>query len=206
LSPASTPIRDSAAPRQFHVEQLKTIVTFQRTRILIFAFFLWMPSQVGAQAPPVPPVAFTFDVSRAGSSIDTDFKADKRRLYHFDIRFDYVDQQDLRRVLKLVGDGSRFPDGRYGTPGIIVPIHLKVFEIEGARSRIIYDDTIATQGHYRHRFGPTIGHYDRTIANVVLNPGRYKVQATTIKQVPEFLGMTTRFSIGYDPRFIPSRE
>jgi hypothetical protein len=181
-------------------------VTLQRISILIFASFLWMPIQVGAQAPPVPPVAFAFDVSRAGSSIDTDFKADRRRLYHFDLQFEYVDQQDLWRVRKLVGDGPA-RDGRYPTPGIIVPVHLEVYEvIEGVRPRIIFDHTIETQGHYRHRIGTTIGHYDRTITNVVLNPGRYKVRATTIKDVPKFLDATTRFSISYDPRFIPSKE
>ena len=173
----------------------------QRIGCLLLAFFIWPLSNVSAQPIQIPPVAFAFDISRVNNSVAKDFSIVERRSYHFDIRFDYVDQQDLRRVLKLVGDGSRFPDGRYGTPGIPVAIHLKVTEvIEGAPPRIIYDDTIATQGHYRHRFGPTIGHYDRTIANVVLNPGRYEVRATTVADLPEFRGTTTHLSIGYDAR------
>lgn len=177
--------------------------THRRQLILsLLALLFWLPSIVLAQTYPVPRTQFPFDVSRGDSSLDEKIKIEENRVYHFNLQFEFGDAADQARVSELVGDGSRYPDGRFGRPGIAVPIYLKIAPIVGdLNAQPIFERTIDTEARYAMR----ADNFQRTIANVRLPPGIYRVQAHTIQEISKFSGTRTQLAIGYDPRASPIR-
>jgi len=180
---------------------------FRVGRLLLATFLICVVNHAASQTPPVPFVEFPVDVSAPSASIDEMFRIRERRPYHFDLRVEYVNQEDMPRVRALIGDGARFADGRYAVPGTTVSIHLVIEEIVSTSSnQVLYDKVIDTQGMYVHGFKKPGGYYQRAIASVMLTPGLYRVRASTVKPVPEFAGTTTRICIDYDPRFVPTSK
>src|SRR5206468_140400 len=103
--------------------------------------------------------------------------------YSFSLKFDYAGSDDEYRVEKLVGGGSKYPDGRYEKPGVVVPIHLGIVRLDaGPNAEPIYEDTVETQGHYAHGFSEKKfhGNYKRMIAAIALKPGLYRIHVNTM--------------------------
>lgn len=174
----------------------------------LFAAFLmlfpWIPKASFAESLPVPRVKFPFDVSKRDSTVNHEIKIREYRSYYFAIQFDYFGAADMNRVRSLVGNGGVRPDGGYANPGIIVPIHIKLIRLEsGKDTEAVYDGTVETQGTYA--FGS--GNFTRDIIIVDLKPGIYRVEASTIKDSPEFTGTPSHLLIEhhFQLKFIPHK-
>jgi hypothetical protein len=157
----------------------------------------------GFEAAPQKPqeVNVPIDISRSETSITTDIKITEHRPYNFYLNIYYKDSPDLHRVMRLTGDGSRYPDGRYGRPGIVVPLHVKVTNTSGA---VVYDEIGNAQGVDIHGFGwDKDGYLSRLVGGVELRPGVYRIQVSTIKKTPEFFDTRCTFSIRWHPNTEP---
>lgn len=142
-----------------------------------------------------------FDISRSDRSITADVKITEHRPYDFYLNVYYKDSADLRRVMELTGDGSRYPDGRYGRPGIVVPLHVKVTSSSEAA---IYDDIGNAQGIDIHGFGrDKDGYFSRLVGGVELRPGVYRIEVNTVRNIPEFSGTHCTFPIRWHPNTEP---
>lgn len=186
------------------------IVKTKRILCSLLAILPWMPRIASAGLlPPVPPVKYPFDASRAGSALDEEFRVVEYRAYYFDLRFEFVGEDDLDRVAKLVGRGATYSDGRYATPGVIVPVQLKIVRI-GVKSDtgVLFDKTVESQGIYSVGYtGQKLnGDFRRRVATVQLKPGLYRFQAMTLKDVPEFIGTPSHFAISFNPKIVYPQE
>lgn len=164
-----------------------------------------IPQSALADALTIPPVrSFPFDVSRGDSTLDVEIQIREYRNYYFALQFDYAGRDDEYRVEKLVGGGSTYTDGKYEKPGIVAPIRLEIVRIDGDSSegsKVIYKDTVESQGHYVHGFTEIKfnGHYRRMLISIALKPGLYRVHVNTIRDSPEFVGTPTHLKIEWHP-------
>jgi hypothetical protein len=186
---------------------MKSIALTCITLVLTAAFlmlFPWIPKASFAESPPVPVVQFPFDVSRQDNTVNQEFRIRDFRSYYFAIRFNYFGEADLYRVITLVGDGSK----KY--PGISIPIHMKIVKQDSGNSppKLIYENTVLTEHCFAHGFErkQTDGNFLRQILAIDLKPGIYRVEASTIKDSPEFSGTPTYLQIEFhsELRFIPN--
>jgi len=158
------------------------------------------PSMAGP-AQNLPANIAPFDISRSDSTIRIDLNVTEHRVYQLLLNVYYKNRVDEERVMKLVGDGSRYPDGRYGRPGLIVPIHIRTGTITGL---VIIDDVHNVEGVDVHKFNSDhSGYYSRYIYGVELRPGLYHVEIDTLKVVPEFSGIPCAVHIGWHPNTVP---
>lgn len=174
--------------------------------VCVFLALLCLSAQGASR---IPPLKIPFDASRAGLVLDEEFQVAQHRNYYFDLSFGYSGSEDLYRVAKLAGTGARHPDGSYESPGVIIPIHLKITaENDGSHSKILFDKTVDSQGIYAHGFGwkKFHGDYNRRVATVELRPGRYRLQATTVRDVTEFSGTPIHFGITFHSNALPLRD
>jgi hypothetical protein len=143
-------------------------------------------------------VSVPFDVSHADRSIVTDVKIADHRSYDLYLAVYYKDDVDLHRVMQLTGDGSKSKDGlRYGRPGVVIPIHVKVVNNSGA---VIYDHIQDAQGIDAHIFGKNHdGYFLRGIGGVALRPGVYRIEVNTIEDTPEYANEHCSFFMGWKP-------
>jgi hypothetical protein len=93
-------------------------------------------------------------------------------------------------------------------PGVIVPVHIQVERVDGTpgSARRIIDEIVNTEGitgggdHVR----------SRRIATIHLEPGQYRVRATTLMEVPlpaaPGTGLYTALGIHYDSSVVPSKN
>jgi hypothetical protein len=184
---------------------MKNRTTFGNVWALLLAAGVSTVGLACAQNVPTPPILLPFDVAAAADPVDQLVRIAEKRSYHVDLNIYYSNQDDMPNVRRLAGDGTRYADGRYAEPGTIVPIHLRIV-VEGDRQndQVLYDKTVATQGHYSHGFLRSDGgYYARTIGGIVLAPGLYRVSAKVTESIPALAGIKTYLSITYDARFPP---
>ncbi|MEK7995415.1 MAG: DUF5625 family protein [Planctomycetota bacterium] len=154
-----------------------------------------LSKQIGA---PIPPVSFAFDASKASTVVDTTIKVDKTRFYQFELLFRGARPADMAALNKLAGDaylGDSYVDKRYKPPdpGVVVPVRVVIT----ADQHVVYDRTVKTQGHYS--FTRLAIH--RRAGGIELIPGLYRIQVSTIEDIPELSAVTIEFSVSYDARF-----
>lgn len=171
-------------------------------RPLIFSIFACLILLLGSQSmgetvQNLPGTLTPFDISRPNALIRVDVKVTEHRPYEFYLNVYYKGRAEQARVIQLVGNGSRYPDGRYGRPGLIVPIHLKVLDSTG----VTIDDSVHdVQGVDIHGFnGDRDGYYSRHIHDVVLRPGIYHIEISAMRGVPEYSGISCAIHIGWHP-------
>lgn len=166
-----------------------------------------------ACVPTIPPWrSFRWDISKKGSVIEQEFIVTEHRSYDFDLEFHHNglpddwkkfigtggdifltrDQVNPRRVRDedVGGDGRRLYELYHkgelviksADPGVIVPIHIRVEKIDevSGNKTLLADKTVDTEARYRGGGGIVA----RGIWGVALKPGRYKVSAETLKDVP----------------------
>jgi hypothetical protein len=180
----------------------ETIIKPRRRIAALLTLLPWLPRSAFAGLPPVPPCSFSFDVTKRGNSVDEEFRVLEYRNYYFALKFEYSGQEDLWRVLKLVGDGSTYPDGRYAEPGVAVSVKLRVYRNSSdASPELIFEKSVKSEGAYVHGFSNKKfhGNYRRMIVPVGLRPGLYRVHVTTIEDAPEFEGTSTYLNIEFHP-------
>ena len=174
--------------------------------LLPFFFLLVTVTEAAAQGNlPEPDVKFRFDVSEPGSSVIEKFRVVTARSYQFVVEIEYATLSEIPRILRLIGTGQRYPDGRYYAPGVVIPVELRVDQVTDGNSRnVIHDQLIPVQGvAYQNLSGATSGSYGRLIASLRLVPGIYEMHARTTTRIPDFDGMTSKLVITKDSRFIP---
>jgi hypothetical protein len=156
---------------------------------------------IGENVVSLPQTLTKFDASRAGTKVEISGKANQHRVYIFYLYLYYRDPEDRRRLVKLVGDGSRYPDGRYGNPGLVIPVHIKITDSTGI---VIKDVTRDTQGIDVHGFiDRDSGYYSRYIYSIELKPGIYRMEIGTVKDMPQFSGRSCAIHIGWHPNTGP---
>jgi len=187
---------------------MKNVIQLRVKLVLTAALMMlitWIPKTAFAE-PPVPTVNFSFDVSKQGSAVNQEIKIREYRSYYFAIQFDSFSDPDYYRVMALLGDGGRRPNGTPSNPGFLIPIHLKITK-QGKASESIYDNTVETEGIYSIGHDKkTVGKFKRVIIIIDLKPGIYQVEANTIRDSSNFAGTPSQLLI--EPhsqlKFIPN--
>jgi|SRR5271155_6161517 len=120
----------------------------------------------------------------------------------------YANNEELNRMLSLIGDGSRYPDGRRGKPGVDIPITLGIYRVDRDSSpKPIFEETITTQGYDSQQLSwDNRGSFSRTITRLPLEPGLYRFHAQTSRNCPELVGKSSLFVIIVDRRSLPPRK
>jgi hypothetical protein len=178
----------------------KLLIVWVSTWLLL----LGTAQSMGAPVRNLPEDIAPFDVSRSGSTIKVDIKVTEHRVYELLLNVYYKGRIGQGRVINVVGDGSRYPDGRYGRPGLIVPIHIKIVDSTGS---VIIDDVHNVEGVIAHGFnGENDGYYSRYMYGVALRPGVYHVEIDNVKATPEFSGISCAVHIGWHPNTAPLSE
>ncbi|WP_180728706.1 DUF5625 family protein [Paraburkholderia sp. PGU19] len=182
----------------------RAFLMMARPLILSVSTWLLLLGTTPSMAGPVrnlPEDIAPFDISRSDSTIRIDIKVTEHRVYQLLLNVYYKGRGDEERVIRVVGDGSRYPDGRYGRPGLIVPIHIRIVDITGS---VIIDHIHNVEGVIAHRFSSDHnGYYSRYMYGVELRPGVYHVEIGTVKSVPEFSGIPCAVHIGWHPNTVP---
>lgn len=153
-----------------------------------------------AQQIPVPPADFRFDIAKASESIEGTFRIVEQRTYNFALKFSYSTEAQRLAIRDVIGGGSRYVDGRYGEPGIIIPINIVVARADGPRDASSYEWQADTQGLYSHRSAYP-GYYMRAIGDRHLSPGLYKFRVETLRATPSAAPLSVDFTVTFDPRF-----
>ena len=175
---------------------MKSIFT---NHLLIFIVVLFLGgcahNTASTTSPPFPVVSFPFDVSKRGSVVNELFRIRDYRSYYMAIRFDYVvtNEEDVRKGIALVGDGSIQISGVPKPEGIVIPVKIRLSRVAGDTGAVelIYEKIIDTENRYS---GSKKSDF-REIFAVDLKPGLYRVEAETLQEHPEFSYMTTYLHI-----------
>jgi len=126
---------------------------------------------------------YPFDVSRSDSKLIQDLWISDDRGCVLYLEFDYTDLSDADRVFKLVGEAKGHD------PGIVIPLHLRILNIDNKElpPKLIHEYTVLTQNQYSHGARD----YWRELSRIALTQGIYRVEVSTIKEIPEFSGIST---------------
>jgi hypothetical protein len=161
------------------------------------------------QSLPKPYVRFPFEISSPNNGLDARFRIVEERTYYFDLEFDYSNQAEKVSLSKLVGSGARYPDGRYGVPGVTVSIRLLLRESgRTATDAPLLDALVDTQGIVAtvSSMTPGAGYFRRLITSRRLSAGEYDLHASAPEPSKEFSGMPIALSITFDSRVAPANR
>jgi hypothetical protein len=143
------------------------------------------------------PLSIPFPLDKAGK-LETDVYIAEPDNYAFDIDFMYEvgNWDDARRVSKLAGSGGRYRMGELSEPGIPLQLRLRITRIRDKTESIEFDEISTAQGTYAGGFGK----HSKSIKNIPLNEGHYKVLIENLLAVPELVGTKTIFNISHAHR------
>jgi hypothetical protein len=168
--------------------------------LLSFALLLSCNGCATSILSPTPPITFSFPVHKAGARIETELRIVEERSYRFHINFMFSTPEERKRVSELVGVNSPTSyhdrDGRLiqQTHGVVVPVRLTVHAIDTAGGlKVLNDERYETEG----RNGFTASYFSRLFATIRLSPGLYRVTVQTLRDVPEFEGIDSKFNISW---------
>ncbi|WP_296327950.1 DUF5625 family protein [Reyranella sp.] len=169
---------------------------------MVAALAVVMPFEAAAQTYATPRTQFPLEITRADNALDQTISIVENRVYEVALLFLFGDQAERNRISALIGDGSRFPSGRMGSPGVAIPIRFRISsKTESATGHFYLEGTALTEGTSAFRSDV----YVRTVVKVRLPPGIYRIQTWTVRDLPEFAGIGTHLEIGFDPRAKPYR-
>ena len=151
--------------------------------ICISAFSPWLAACSRDFEPPRPPIALPFMVQVEGSKIQTELQVVEHREYIFSLEFKFKenDAADRARVKKLVGEDGQ---DKNGDPGIPTPLKLTINAIDTTGEKPILEREFS-ELRLRSWGGDS---FDKHIAYVTLQPGRYRISALSLKGAPELVG------------------
>lgn len=150
--------------------------------------------------PPKPPLKLPFAVQKAGTKIETELLVAEYREYIFSLQFLFKgDDEDRKRVKKLVGEARHVKNG---DPGVPTPLRFTINVIDTTGEHPIRDQVIPEL-----RLISWSGNsFDKLIDYVVLKPGRYRIRVESLKDAPELDGTTITFSIGSYAKATPIKD
>lgn len=157
--------------------------------VLMLSFLPWLTACANQ------PSSWPFAVQKAGNKVEVEFKADEHRGYLFDLRLMYKegDQVDRERVRKLAGRYEKDNNGKLIEPGAPILLRLKIDAIDDSGIKPMFDQEISELRMTSHGADS----FNKRIAEVPLKPGRYRISVESLSNVPELLGTTVVFSIGF---------
>lgn len=88
---------------------------------------------------------------------------------------------------------------RSASPGVVIPIRIRVSTVSDQTSEIVEDETIKTAG----AFAGGAGRIKRMLTVVALKPDLYRIQANTMQDSPRFTSVPISLGITYHSKEMP---
>jgi len=178
----------------------RTVLSWVRALSIFASLTLWASVASPADWPTVP-ATFPFNIVQQEDA-HCEFRVGTYQTYLMSIQFDYVGQDDLWRVLNLLGDGSK----RY--PGITLPIHIEIFDMADgtAQKKLVYESTIITTKFSAHvALDDRRGYFQRMIIAANLRAGLYSINVRALEIPKEFRARSSQLAVDLDPyvKFAP---
>jgi hypothetical protein len=160
-----------------------------------------------ANSPDVPPLMRVFSLETAGNTLETKLHIEEKQTYTFGLSFLSLksDKNDHRRVNKLTGDGLKnYITGIYNDPGVPLSIRLKIESVADTVVPFHFDQVISEIPAHMGWGGcfpapdnklDTYLCRNKKIANVMLEPGVYRVSVENRLAVPATHGTPIYFHI-----------
>ena len=137
---------------------------------------------------PKPPFETPVNLSHKGVVADFDIRVPKHRIYHFELSFEYPeeDRAERERVRKIVGS-------LHEATLVSTPVKLTIFKEQVQNKKIIYQIIIEDPDTYSassNDFGKKLGHCD-------LKRGKYRFVLESLAQPQEYASIPTKFAITF---------
>ena len=154
-----------------------------------------LPACAGNSQIPEPPIKFPFAVEKAGGKIETELRITEKNIYAFDLDFMYKenDQTDLARVRKLIGMTVTDKTGKLIDPGVPIFLSLKIYRLEAQGESLV----IAKESSEQRSEALGADQVSKTILDIPLDIGHYKICIENLKDVPELTGTKIYFNITF---------
>lgn len=142
------------------------------------------------------------DVAQHNAHVEADINVKESRLYVFYLNVHYRNEGERKRVFKLIGGPGRLNNGGgYESPGLTLPVHVKLTDSAG---NVLIDSTYQTQGNAGHGLGSNLsGEYLRKIGEYRIKPGIYHFQVEILESEEQFHGLESAITIGTRPHTRP---
>lgn len=177
------------------------IMKSRRLFSAMLALFPWLPALAGSKLPK-PPLILPFAAHKAGSVVTTEVRIVEHRVYYFDLRLGFKenDSEDRKRVQKLAGGFGRDKKSREPLDyGISIPVRLKITTVDSSNDLIIYDKEI--QKEEMSGFGANS--FSKKIDRLELRPGHYRISLENLKDIPELNETPVFLGVGFNPKDRP---
>jgi hypothetical protein len=147
---------------------------------------LWLTACSEESTVPKPPLVIPFALDKGGEVVEFEVRIVERQTYTFGLGFsaNVRDRNDSERVLKLVGDPWKDASGRYLNLGEPLRIRLKIDSAVQSGGEFAFDQSTAEIA----RYSMDSNGYNKQIANVLLDPGHYKVRIENLQPAPAVRG------------------
>ena len=145
---------------------------------------------------PKPRFKTPINLSHKGVVADFDIRVTWHRIYLFDIRFEYPeeDQAERERVRKLVGRYGRDKDNNLIEPGILTPVKLTIFKKQKQGELMIYQKSIKDPETYAGGSGS----FAKNIGRCDLKRGEYRFVLESLAQPQEYASIPTNFIVTFN--------
>lgn len=164
--------------------------------VFMLAFLPWLTACADSTQLPKPPLSLPFTIQKAGNKVETGLRLDEERYYSFSLRLYYRenDEEDRKRVRKLVGDATLGVNGKFIEPGIPIPLRLKINLVDLATGeRTIVEKKISELELWEHGNG----YFSKLVYAAKLKPGGYRISVESVKDMPELEGIPVTFEIAF---------
>lgn len=136
--------------------------------------------------PLKPPISLPFAVQKAGSKAGAEVRIIERQTYAFELQYFHKenDQDDRANTWNLAGGSLKDKSGKWVEPGAPLRIKLKIIRRLERGEQIQFEEDISNP-----RLTSWGGNsLDAKLANVLLDPGIYRVSVENLNDAPEFQG------------------
>jgi len=136
---------------------------------------------------PTPPLKIPIALHQAGTVLETDVEIEQDDRIYLRLEFLVNDQPgDRDRLLTFLGKGR----DRIGTP---IPLKVKITRYVSVKDEAFLDKTYITTG----RVSSAADFFDRTIAELSIPSGKYRVHLETLEAFSQLSDTTVQFRLGY---------
>jgi hypothetical protein len=134
-------------------------------------------------------------VQKAGAKIETDLYMPDKRYYSFSLDFFYKekDEEDRKRVRKLVGDHRIDRNGKLIEPGVPIPLKMAINKINTGGKILILDKEVSELRLWA--WGGS--RFTKLVEGLILEPGYYHVSIESTSDIPELTGTTVTFNVAF---------
>ncbi len=169
--------------------------TMRLLLMLLLAWLAVMKVDIAQAAFGTPPFTVPLDPSKTGSRIEKEFRIAERQLYACIVGFKYRegDQADRARARRLSGSHERDKNGKPITPGVAFALRVTVVKTSPDGESTVFDREINVEEVAL--FSWSKDRFDKEIAAIPLEKGRYRIVVETIKAAPETTGAPIVFSV-----------